>query len=317
MKKNKFIKIIKWFLIFSFVLMNIVAFFHAYKFTHFVTESVSKTKSPEKLNTFDKIKTLLLGINNPRPTNKEKPEKYQQIELQSNKKIDCWYLKKQDTAKGTVIIFHGYSGEKSGMLDKADEFEKLNYNVLLVDFMGSGGSEGNQTTLGYKEAEEVKTTFDYLTQNGEKNIYLFGTSMGAVAILKAINDYQLSPKGIIIECPFGSMYQTTCARFKNMNAPKFPMAGLLVFWGGVQNGFWAFGHNPIEYAKKVNCPVLLLYGEQDKNVSRQEIDNIYTNIKGKKTLKIYPFAGHENYLLKYKDEWRKDIEDYFSTIDGF
>ena len=29
--------------------MNIVAFFHAYKFTHFVTEKVAKTKSPEKL----------------------------------------------------------------------------------------------------------------------------------------------------------------------------------------------------------------------------------------------------------------------------
>lgn len=293
--------------------MNVVAFFHAYKFTHFVTESVTKTKSPEKLNAFDKIKTLFLGVNNPRPTNKDKPVKYQQVELQSTKKIDCWYLKQQDTAKGTVILYHGYSGEKSSMLDKADEFEKLNYNVLLVDFMGSGGSDGNQTTLGFKEAEEVKTTFDYLSQNGEKNIYLFGTSMGSVAIMKAIADFDIKPKGIIIECPFGSMYQTTCARFKNMNAPTFPMAGLLVFWGGVQNDFWAFGHNPIEYAKKISIPTLLLYGEQDKNVSRQEIHDIYKNLHGRKTLKTYELAGHENYLTKYKGEWANDISDFLQT----
>ena len=305
---------IVWALALSFLLMNVIAFFHAYKFTHFVEDSIAKTKSPEKLSSFGKIKTLLLGINNPRPSNKEKPEKYIRIELQSNKKIDCWYLNKQDTAtKGTVVIFHGYSGEKSSMLDKADEFEKLNYNVLLVDFMGSGGSEGSQTTLGFKEAEEVKTCYDYLTQNGEKNIYLFGTSMGSVAIMKAIADFDLKPKGIIIECPFGSMYQTTCARFKIMHAPTFPMAGLLVFWGGIQNGFWAFGHNPTEYAKKINSPTLLLYGEQDKNVSEQEIKDIYKNLQSKKTLKTYKHAGHENYLIKYKDEWTKDIKDFLET----
>ncbi len=54
------------------------------------------------------------------------------------------------------------------MLDKAEEFEKMNYKVLLVDFMGSGGSEGNQTTVGFKEADEVKTVFEYILSQGEK-----------------------------------------------------------------------------------------------------------------------------------------------------
>jgi len=299
--------------------MNIVASFHAYKFTHFAENRMEKTKSPGKLSSLDKIKTLLFGVNNPRPFNKGKPIiHYKTINLQSNKKTECWYIESgklpgNDSALGNVIIFHGYSGNKSSMLDKSEVFLNLGYNTLLVDFMGSGGSEGNQTTLGYKEAEEVKTTFEYLTKQGEKNIYLFGTSMGAVAILKAISDYNLNPKGIIIECPFGSMYQTTCARFKTMNIPTFPMADLLVFWGGVENGFWAFGHNPTEYAKKVNCPTLLLFGEQDKNVSRQEIDDIYKNLKGKKTLKTYKLAGHENYLLKYKVEWTNDITKFLVT----
>jgi uncharacterized protein len=294
--------------------MNVVAYFHAYKFTHFSEAAVEKTKSPEKLSSFDKIKTLLTGVNNPRPNNKEVTGKMVEVvTLQSNKRIECWYIKSQhvpDSAKGTVAIFHGYSGDKSSMMDKSDEFHKLGYNTILVDFMGSGGSEGNQTTLGYKEAEQVKTVYDYLHSNGERDIYLFGTSMGAVAILKSISDFNLNPKAIIIECPFGSMYQTTCARFRIMKAPIFPMAGLLVFWGGVQNGFWAFGHNPVKYSSKVNCPTLLLYGQKDRNVSREEIDAIFKNIKGKKELKTYELAGHENYLLKYKNEWVADISRF-------
>lgn len=91
------------------------------------------------------------------------------------------------------------------------------------------------------------------------------------------------------------------------------MAALLVFWGGVENGFWAFGHNPTEYANQVNVPTLLLYGEQDKNVSRQEIDDIYANLKGYKVLKTYELAGHENYLIQYKDEWTGDVTAFLTS----
>jgi uncharacterized protein len=98
------------------------------------------------------------------------------------------------------------------------------------------------------------------------------------------------------------MYETVCARFNNMNAPTFPMAGLLVFWGGTINGFWAFGHNPTEYAKSIHCPTLLLYGEKDVNMSKAETNEIYQNLSGIKKLITYPLAGHENYLINYKTQ---------------
>ena len=302
---------ILWAATIGFILMNVVAFFHAYKFTHFADGKVVKTKSPERLGAGEKIAALLFGVNNPRPENLTVPSQpYQTIYLDGAKKIECWEIKSDSNARGTVVVFHGYSGNKSTMIDKADEFLKLGFNVLLVDFIGSGGSEGNQTTLGYKEAKDVKACFDYLKSKKEKNIVLFGTSMGAVAILKAIDTYKLVPQKIILECPFGSMYETTAARFRSMNVPSFPMAGLLVFWGGVQNGFWALGHKPVNYAQSVTCPVLLLYGEKDDKVSRAETDAIFANFKGKKQLQTYPEAGHENYLLKYRNEWVKDVTGF-------
>jgi len=315
MKRKKIVKRLLWILTIVFVLMNVVSFFHAYKFTHFTSDSIIKTKDSPHLTTANKIKILLLGINNPRPTNDSTPtEKYETIKLQSNKTIECWSIK-ADHSKGTILLFHGYADAKGSMLDKSDEFLKLGYSTFLVDFMGSGGSEGNQTTIGYKEAEEVKTCYDYLAKQGEQKIYLFGTSMGAAAILKAIRDYDFQPTAIIIECPFGSMYQATCARFKRLGVPSFPMAGLLDFWGGVQNGFWAFSHQPTEYAKAVKCPTLLLYGEKDEKVSREEIDEIFTNLNGNKQLKTYPLAAHENYLKKYKQQWTNDITEFLQMAE--
>jgi uncharacterized protein len=309
MKKLR--KKILWIAAIGFIFMNSVAFFHAYKFTHFTDSASLKTKSPEKLNKVEKISALIFGVNNPRPENEKIPLRlHQTIYLQGAKKIECWEIKLDSTAKGTVVLFHGYSGSKAGMLDKADEFLKLNYHVLLVDFIGSGGSQGNQTTLGFKEAIDVKACFEYLKTNGEKNIILFGTSMGAVAIMKSISDFDITPQKIILECPFGNMYQTTAARFQNMKVPSFPMAGLLVFWGGVQNGFWGFGHQPVQYAKSIECPVLLMLGLKDDKVSRTEVETIYENIVSPKQLKFYEKAGHENYLSKYHDEWVRDVGDF-------
>jgi len=296
-----------------FVLMNVIIAFHGYKFTHFGNE-VKKIEKPKELTTADKIKTILFGVESTRPGDGILPsQKYETVYLQSNVKLQCWSIK-ADSAKGTVIIFHGYRASKSEMLDRSDEFLKLGYNTLLVDFMGSGGSEGSSTTIGYKEADEVKTCYDYVASKGEKNIILFGTSMGAAAIMKAVNDYQLGATGVILECPFGTMYKTVSVRVKTMGVNPVPVAGMLMFWGGVENGFWPFNHNPEDYAKGIKLPVLLMFGEQDKRVSREETETIYANLQGPKTLKSFPQSGHQDYIPQYHDLWVNDVKSFLQNI---
>jgi len=311
--KRKFVRRVLWTLLILFLLANIIAFIHAYKFTHFTTSSIERTSN--RLSFTEKLKVVFTGVSNPRPVNKKRPGyAYQTIKIKSNKELECWLIK-AGTAKGTIVLFHGYGGEKSLMLDKADQFLTLGYNTMLVDFMGSGGSEGNTTTIGFKEAQEVKDCYEYLIKNSFQNVSLFGTSMGSVAVMKAIKDYDLKPKSIIIECPFGSMYKTVCKRFQMQGIPSFPMADLLVFWGGVENNFWAFSHNPEEYAKGIHCPTLLMYGEKDKKVSKEEINSIFKNLQGNKTLVTYPLAGHENYLSLYKEKWTNDVKIFLQGVE--
>jgi uncharacterized protein len=120
MNRKKLIRKILWTISIIFILMNVVAFFHAYKFTHFADNEDLKTKKAEELSTFDKIKTLLFGVNNPRTINLAIPsQKFETLKLQSNKSIECWSIK-TNHSKGTVIIFHGYGGNKSSMIDKSE-----------------------------------------------------------------------------------------------------------------------------------------------------------------------------------------------------
>jgi esterase/lipase len=265
------------------------------------------------MDAFQKAKMLFFGVSLPRPRNTETPSKpYETVTLQSNVTLSAWYLKAQNP-KGTVLLFHGYQGTKSSLIKVSDALQAMGYNTLLVDFMGSGGSEGNQTTIGFKEAENVKAAYDYIAGKGEKNIYLYGSSMGSAAVMKAMNDYTLSPKAIIVGCPFGTMYGTVGKRFEIMSVPKFPMAGLLTFWGGVENGFWAFGHNPEDYAKNITCPTLLLWGEQDNRVSYEETQTIYNNLAGDKDLQIFVHSGHGQYIDTEPEEWKQTVSIFLSS----
>lgn len=290
--------------------MNLVAALHAYSFTHFSDSRTSRTSEAGQISGWEKISAVISGVNNPRPENFGHPVgAYETITMQSNSRIEAWRIA-ADSSLGTVIIGHGYGGSKSSMMDKANEFLDLHYSVLLIDFRGCGGSEGNQTTIGYFESADISTAYQFLAEEGEQNIILFGTSMGAVAAMKAVSEDSLNVSALIIECPFGTMYQTTSARFRMMGLPSFPMASLLVFWGGVENGFWAFDHNPTEYATEIDCPTLLIYGEKDPKVSRSETDEIFANLHGKKQLLTFPEAGHENYLGRYYVEWKNAVRTF-------
>lgn len=294
--------------------MNVISIFHSYKFTHYVNrDNFNRTKAPNKLNKIEKFSILIFGVNNSKPKyNGEIPHNFESKKIKSNVEIEIWENIIQNS-KGIVLLFHGYSAEKSSLIKNAQYFNNKGYSTIMADFMGSGNSEGNQTTIGYFESKNVFDIFQYASQHNT-NIIVYGNSMGAVSIMKAIHEYKISPTKVILECPFGTMQQTVENRFENMKVPSFPLSYLLTFWGGTLNGFWAFDHNPESYAESISQPTLLMYGAKDKNVKRFEIDNIFKNINSKnKNLKIFKNAGHENYLFNYSEEWEDSVSNFINT----
>lgn len=300
-----------------FVLLNISAAFHAWHFTHFSEDDTPKTKLDE-LSFSDKVSLVCFGLSNPRPKTKSLPaQDYERLQIASgNEMLEAWYMPADSISFGDVILFHGFSGEKSSMLERATYLRSIGYGTLLIDFRGSGGSTGNITTIGFEEAGDVKATVDFIHERGADKIILFGTSMGAAAILKAVAEQGVRADQLILECPFASMLQTAKNRFEKLGAPAFPAAHLLVFWGGALHGFWGFGHNPADYTKTVDIPTLLIYGEQDDRVKRIEIDTIFENLPAKKTLLLLPKAGHANYLEVEKEAWKKGVREFVMDNEG-
>jgi uncharacterized protein len=299
----------------GFALLNAWAFRHAWAMTHFSSGGKS-TIRPEEMSMFDRARVLLTGVNLPRPANDKTPAdvgmpfETHRVEVPDGIELEAWYVPHADS-RAIVILFHGYASSKSELLDEAKAIHDFDCAVLLVDFRGSGGSSGNKTTLGYFEAAEVASATTLARRlSPEKPIILYGGSMGAVAILRAIAHAGVAPDGIVLECPFDRLLVTVEHRFTAMRLPSFPCAELLVFWGGIQHGMNGFAHNPRDYAASVTCPVLLMHGAEDKRVSLAEVEAVYAGLAGEKQLDVFLGVGHEPCCHARPDLWSRHVEAF-------
>ena len=292
---------------------------HAWRFTHFTDEPGVHSPNPEQLTPARKFWVLLTGISNPKPQSLLTPTfQADNVTIPSpNGPLAAWYARPDaGTAKGTVALFHGYTSSKAHLLHEAGYFRRLGYAVLLVDQAGSGQSAGNRTTVGYREADDVAAAVHYLQAQrpaaSPDSLILYGVSMGAVAIMRAEAELGVRASANILECPYGTMRQTVYNRFHSMRVPAFPLADMLVFWGGVQNGFWAYSLQGEEFARRIHTPTLLLWGTADPRVTRAETDAIFTNLAGPKQRQDFDGSGHEPYWLKHPQEWQGALASFLA-----
>jgi alpha-beta hydrolase superfamily lysophospholipase len=303
------------------LLANGIAYVQAHAMTHFVPGG-------QPLNQFaaaplsDKLWALITGVRLPRPENRHTPADHylpfevRHIPLPQNEQLEAWFVPHLGP-RGIVLMFPGYAGVKEAFLTPAAELYQFGYSSLLVDFRGSGGSSGNDTTLGLREADDVAASFAYARQHWPRQpIILYGISMGGAAILRAVAIDGVHPAAIIIEGVFDRLLTTVQHRFDAVHLPSWPAAQLLVFWGSVQIGLNGFRHNPIDYAGAITCPILVMHGERDPWITSGETQALVARIDGPKQLVEFPGIGHEMpYVYPAPNLWIATVKQFLVQLD--
>jgi uncharacterized protein len=299
----------------GFVALNVVAAHHARAMLRYAPGG-ERTRSPEALALFPKIRVLLSGVQIPRPEDGRPPSvlsaecRVLSIPVSGDIALSAWHVDRGLEAP-LVLLFHGYSTEKSRLLLEAKAFLDLGASVLLVDFRGSGGSSESYTTLGVHEAEDVAAAVRYASGHlPQTRLVLFGQSMGAAAILLAVHRGSVAPDGVILEAVFDTMRHAIRNRFAAMGVPAFPAAELLVFWGGRQWGFDGFAHNPAGYARSLRAPALFLHGADDPRATLADGRRVFDAVPGPKRFLTFEGAGHGSCLARHPAAWRAAVAQF-------
>jgi len=172
---------------------------------------------------------------------------YQDVEFltEDNIKLHGWFIP-NESAKGTLLFFHGNAGNISHRLESINIFHKLGLNVFIIDYRGYGQSEGKVSEQGtYRDA---KAAWKYLTVTRGINtnqIIIFGRSLGASIATWLASKH--TPAALIIESGFSSV--------PSMAKRLYPF--LPVRWLSV------FRYDTKEYVRNVSCPVLVAHSSND------------------------------------------------------
>ncbi|CAG0928297.1 hypothetical protein TFLX_00825 [Thermoflexales bacterium] len=101
-----------------------------------------------------------------------------------------WFTPPQNGA--TIILLHGYGGNRTAMIWHAQALVKAGYGVLLYDERASGESAGQRRSYGWEDPGDVEGALRYLGSRPEvdaQRIAIAGCSIGAQIALQAAARY--------------------------------------------------------------------------------------------------------------------------------
>ena len=277
------------------------------------------TPKPESLSFGQKLVVLFRGVTLSRPMNTRTPRDLglasETIRVSSDDGFTVEAsLLLPPNPQGTVVLFHGYASSRSSLLEQGKICHDLGWATILVDFRGSGGSDGDTTSLGYHEAEDVLAVVHMVGARGlPRPLVLYGQSMGGAAVLRSIAQRNVQADAIILESVFDRMLGTVRNRFDLMGLPSFPAAELLVYWGGVQIDCPGFQHNPVDYARSCNCAALVMHGAADQNARVEEGQAIFDNLTGEKKIVVFDGVGHTSLCNADPVLWTQVVHEFLAT----
>lgn len=256
----------------GFVFLGYIPYQHAYELTH-----------PPRYPVYISPK----GIN-----------AYENVSFQTSDGLTLrgWYVPPKN---GAVVIFaHGRNGNRIVWLPEAHLLFQRGYGVLLFDLRNSGNSEGDITTLGALESQDVLAAMDYVKTRESKQtrMGLVGHSMGTAAALLAAAQ---SPDAacIVTISAFTGLEDNIADGTKALTGlPPFPFAPLVVFWGEIITGQSIQAVRPIDVLPQIAPrPILFIHGEKDQVVPVRNAHELYEAYTGPKDLYLLPNAGHGDF----------------------
>ncbi|GAA0500404.1 alpha/beta hydrolase [Salinibacillus aidingensis] len=108
----------------------------------------------------------------------------------------------QESSKGTIVLVHG-AFEHAGRYEwLADKWEEAGFNVICNDLPGQGRTDGLRGHIdSFDEYIEAISGWLNEAKTYRKPVFLFGHSMGGLAVIRMLEETRPDLNGVILSSP--------------------------------------------------------------------------------------------------------------------
>lgn len=230
-------------------------------------------------------------------------------------------LYKQEGAKRTVILVHGWRGGWNYDFCLGGPWlHDEGYNLLVIDQRAQGESEGDYMTMGLYERKDCHTWLAWLEEHTdltEVPVYFMGISMGASTVLMAAGDPMPSyVKGIIADCGYTTPYDMFYHYGKRAFHIPMPVVELFRKYCIKHAGIDLKGYSTIEAMKTNETPIFFVHGKGDRFVPMEMTVAAYEACKAKKELLLVDDAPHAMSFLFGTEEYTTKALAFFDECEA-
>jgi fermentation-respiration switch protein FrsA (DUF1100 family) len=158
---------------------------------------------------------------------------------------------------------------------------RAGYSVLLIDFQATGETKGDHITFGWKESRDALAAVDFIHHaDPSARVAIIGSSLGGVAALLATPPLKVN--ALILESVYPTIEIATRNRMENYLGPI----------GWMFTPLFLMQLHPIDHIAAVDCPILIMSGENDRNTRPADTRKLFERARFAKQLWFVPNAGH-------------------------
>lgn len=216
-------------------------------------------------------------------------------------RLDGWFIPPNPKKDGATLIFvHGLGGNRGELLSEAVTLAFYGYGALLFDLRNHGTSQGNITTLGFSEVEDVCGAVRFLQTRPEVNlerIGIVGHSMGAVAAIRAAAQIP-QIRAVVAESAYSSL-QANLAHglVAKTGLPPILFEPIVTWLGEHATGIKVDQVSAIKDVAKISPrAVLFIHGKKDQVVNFENSRQLYKAASEPKSLVLLDNSGHSELL---------------------
>lgn len=232
------------------------------------------------------------------------------------------YIKNPIPTDKSVLIMHGLYQNRSMSISYVPLYQKLGFNVLLVDLRGHGESQG-ELTWGKNETTDIDKWMEYLKdQKGNRIIGIQGISLGAAyALLHSGSNSPINADFYVEDSSYDDLsdiYQEKLQSFLQLDNNDTFIVHVLWFYCQAAM-YWHTGEtmtslSPLRAVFHDQKPILFLHGGADTLVPVSSMQKLYAACPSYKELHIFPNAQHAVAISSDPDEYYNVLKQFLTNI---
>jgi alpha-beta hydrolase superfamily lysophospholipase len=231
----------------------------------------------------------------------------------SGANVHGWWRPIQNRS-GAILLLPGIRANRLSMVDRARFLYRAGYSVLLIDFQATGETKGDHITFGWKESRDVLAAVNFIRQiDPSARVAIVGSSLGGVAALLATPPLKVD--ALVLEEVYPTIEIATRNRMENyLGVFGRMLSPLLLNQLQWRLGVSASQLRPIDHIASIECPLLIISGEKDRNTRSSDTRMLFERARFPKQLWFVPNAGHVDLYRAAREEYETRVLAFLAQM---